>query len=385
MSEIKKDSTMGHIPITHPYMPPEELFLSYARRLWETRWLTHGGPLVREFQEKLCEKLEVPHTVVFSNGHMALDCAMKALGLHDGEAITTPYTYISTANALAMNGLRPVFCDVKASDGTLDETKIEALITERTKVIVPVHVYGFPCNYRAIEDIARRHGLKVVYDAAHAFGMKVDGRGIGTLGDASMFSFHATKVFHSAEGGAVTFNDPALESRLVEAKNFGMTGPEQADSISFNAKMTDLHAAMGLANLHIVDMQIEKRRELIEHYLAALSDMDEIELFHWDKPNVTYNYAYFPICVRKGARVGRDDLAERMQRDYDIQVRKYFYPLLSDLHCYSQWNDSADTSVAKDLSDRVLTLPLFVELTHEQVDYICEAIHRIMSGGETGV
>lgn len=367
------------IPITRPYMPAQEAFMAFAQSLWDTRWLTHGGPLVRELQHRLCETLAVPYVTVFSNGHMALDCAFKALGLRDGEAITTPFTYISTVNACAMNGLKPVFCDIKPSDCTMDEAKIEALITEKTKVIVPVHVYGFPCNHQAIQRIADKHGLKVVYDAAHAFGVKVKGVGIGNLGDAAMFSFHATKVFHTVEGGAVAYKDASLAAPLDEAKNFGMVSAEEAESISFNAKMTELHAAMGLANLQILQEQIQKRRQLIEGYLDRLAQVEELELYRWDDPDVSYNYAYFPICVKPGAKVDRDGLAQVLQDRYQVQTRKYFHPLVSRYHSYQRYVPGGATPVALDISGRVLTLPLFVDLTLEQVDYICAAIRTIFA------
>ena len=371
---------MGEIKysVSKPYMPDKDAFMRHAEKIWENRWLTHGGPLTEEFQGALCKKLKVPHTVVFANGHLALDCALKALDLHDGEAITTPFTYLSTSNALSMNGLKPVFCDIKPSDCTIDETKIEPLITERTKVIVPVHVYGFPCNHKAIQDIADRHNLKVIYDAAHVFGVEVDGQGIGCLGNASMFSFHATKVFHTVEGGAVSFNDPALKTKLVSAKNFGFIAAEEADSISLNAKMTELHAAMGLANLEIIDEQIIRRRQLVEHYLENLSDVDDLELFHWNNPSVKYNYAYFPIRVKHSSPTARDELVSRLQQEFGIQARRYFFPLISDLACYRAEHNSSDTPVAKDISDRVVTLPLYVDLTFDQIDFICGAIRTIL-------
>lgn len=365
------------IPITRPFMPDAERVMAYAQSLWDTRWLTHGGPLTQQLETKLKERLAVNDLVVFANGHLALDSVMKALGICDGEAITTPFTYISTSHALSMNGLKPIYCDIKESDCTLDETKIEALITPKTKVIVPVHVYGFPCDTEAIQRVADRYGLKVVYDAAHVFGVKVNGKGIGSFGDAAMFSFHATKVFHTVEGGAVAFHDETLRPRLISAKNFGMTDAEQADSISFNAKMTEMHAAVGLANLEILDAQIQKRRELIDHYLRRLSKVDGLRLFSWEKPGVDYNYAYFPLVVEAGFGKSRDELAEALEREYRVLTRKYFYPLLSDLNCYRDEHNSADTPVAKRLSDAVLTLPLFVDLTHEQVDYICDAIAAI--------
>lgn len=367
------------IPITRPYMPKKDDFLRCADSLWQTRWLTHNGPLVEELQNKLSERLQVGNCIVFANGHLALDCAMKALGLHDGEAITTPFTYLSTSHALAMNGLKPVFCDIKSSDCTIDEEKIEELITEKTKVIVPVHVYGFPCNYNRIQEIADKHGLKVVYDAAHAFGVTVDGLGIGTLGDASMFSFQATKVFHTVEGGAIAYSDSNLTDKLIAAKNFGMVSAEQADSVSFNAKMPEMNAAMGLANLKIVDWQMNQRKKLIERYLQRLANIRGIQLFSWDKPNIVYNYAYFPLLFDEQILgINRDEIAERLQNDYNVLVRKYFYPLLSDLNCYKNQCSSKDTPNAQKIANQVLTLPLFVELSIEQVDYICDAVLEIL-------
>lgn len=278
-----------------------------------------------------------------------------------------------------MNNLKPIFCDIKENDCTIDEDKIEALITEKTKVIVPVHVYGFPCNVSRIQEIADRHGLKVVYDAAHVFGVSVYGRGIGTFGDASMFSFHATKVFHTVEGGAVTFGNPSLKKKLISAKNFGMVDAEEADSISFNAKMTEICAAMGLANLDILDNQIEKRKTLIERYLNRLKHVRGVKTFQWGLPDVTYNYAYFPIVFdEEKLKLSRDEIADRLLKDYSIQVRKYFYPLISDLHCYSKDYNSGNTPIAKRISKQVVTLPLYVELENEQVDFICESLENIL-------
>lgn len=370
---------MPDIKIVRPYMPEKEAFMAYAGRLWENRWLTHGGPLVELLQERLKDYLQTPGLVVFANGHLALDCAFKALDLREGEAITTPFTYLSTSHAISMNGMKPVFCDIKENDCTIDEEKIEALITEKTRAIVPVHVYGFPCNDKKIREIADRHHLKVVYDAAHAFGMRVGGRGIATLGDAAMFSFHAAKVFHTVEGGAVAFGSPALEAKLVSAKNFGMTGAEEAESVSLNAKMTELHAAMGLANLDVLDWQFERRRALVERYRRNLEGIAGLRLFRWDQPDVAYNYAYFPLLFDSEVLgTGRDEVAERLMTEYRVQARKYFYPLLSDLRCYRAEHDSADTPVAKRISAQVLTLPLFAELTDEQTDYICDAIRTII-------
>ncbi|MBO7048730.1 MAG: DegT/DnrJ/EryC1/StrS family aminotransferase [Spirochaetia bacterium] len=369
------------IPIMKPYLPPKEAFMKYADSIWETRHLTHGGPLVKKFSNLLSEYLKVAHTVVFANGHLALDCALKALGIKDGEAITTPYTYISTSNALSMNGLKPVYCDIKEEDCSIDENKIEALITEKTKVIVPVHVYGFPCKYKKIQEIADKYNLKVVYDAAHAFGVEVEGRGIGSLGNASMFSFHATKVFHTVEGGAVTTEDDSLEEKLIAAKNFGMINADDATTISFNAKMTEIHAAMGLANLEIVDWEILQRKQIIERYIENLKNINGIRLFHWDKKDVKYNYSYFPIILEeKVLDKNRDFIAEILATKYNIFTRRYFYPILSDMSCYKKTHNSNQTPIAKHISDQVLMMPLFVEMTPSQIDYVCDAIKEILNG-----
>lgn len=371
--------TDKEIPVTRPYMPPLKEYEANIASIWETRWLTHGGPLVRELEKKISKRLEVNDAVAFSNGHIALDCALRILKLK-GEVITTPFTYLSTVNAIAMNGLTPVFCDIK-EDCTLDETKLESLINENTCAIVPVHVYGFPCNYKEIERIARKHSLKVIYDAAHVFNVKIDGKGIATLGDMSMFSFHATKVFHTVEGGAICFNDLHYRDLLVSAKNFGMVGPEEAETIGLNGKMTETNAAMGLTNLNSIDWQIEQRKQLVLHYLERLKEVEGIKLFSWDHKNIEYNYAYFPIIFDDAIlTITRDEIAAALEQRYRVKARRYFYPLVSDLKSYKEKYNSADTPNAKHISDNVLTLPLFVELTHDEVDYICDALQEILTG-----
>lgn len=374
---MKKSETL--IPVTRTYMPELDSYMGIVSRVWETCHLTNRGPLVQQLEGELLEKLKVSHVVSFANGHLALDCVMRVLGLGSGEVITTPYTFVSTTNAIEMNGMKPVFCDVKDSDYTMDEDKIEALITPETKAIMPVHVYGFPCNHARIQEIADKHGLKVIYDAAHVFGVEVDGKGIGTLGDASMFSLHATKVFNCVEGGLITFRSEDLHAKLCSAQNFGLIGQDEVEQASLNAKMSEFHAAMGLANLRILDEQVIKRKELVEHYRSRLAEVDEIEVRGWDRQGVKYNYAYFPVCVKKDAPVSRDELAARLLSDYNIQVRKYFYPLTCDFRQYREKYGEADTPIARDFASRVMTLPLYVSLTHEQVDYICDAIREIFA------
>lgn len=358
------------ILVTRPSLPDIAAYTVRLQTVWDDRWLTNGGPLVQELEDKLRARLGVENAVVYTNGHLALDCALRSLRL-SGEVITTPFTFLSTVNAIAMNGLTPVFCDIKESDCTLDEDKLEGLVTDRTCAIVPVHVYGFPCNHEAIQAVADRYGLKVVYDAAHAFGVSVGGCGVGTFGDISMYSFHATKVFHTVEGGAVTFGDGSLRGELMSRKNFGMETQEQCRVPGLNAKMTEFHAAMGLCNLELFPRQVEKRRAVVEQYLAGLRGVPGLRLFSWAREDVTYNYAYFPVLSEK-----RDALLQRLAEDYNVFGRKYFYPAVNELSCYC--GEKGETPVAHRIAQQAFCLPLYADLTTEEVDYICDAIRKIM-------
>ena len=374
------------ILVTHPYMPPKETVMKYLDSLWKTRWLTNNGPLVQELENKLKDKLNVDDIVVFANGHLALDSAFRVYGFKEGsEVITTPYTFVSTVNAIEMNGLKPVFCDIKESDCTIDENKIEELITEKTVAICPVHVYGFPCNTEKIEEIAKRHNLKVIYDSAHAFGVRLNGKGIASFGDMSMFSMHATKVFHTVEGGAVAFSQKDLREKLKMQKNFGLKDKEDAHIAAFNAKMSDMHAAVGLANLESFESQVNKRKELVYRYIRNIEKINggcknsKITLFDFNRENVDYNYAYFPVLINNELGVSRDVMAERLWIEKNINARKYFSPLISDMTYYKNKYGEVNTPIAKDISKRVLTLPLYYELSLEEVDYITESIEEISS------
>lgn len=372
------------ILVTHPYMPPKETVMKYLDSLWETRWLTNNGPLVQKLESSLKDKLSAEDIVVFANGHLALDSAFRIYGFENGsEVITTPYTFVSTVNAIEMNGLKPVFCDIKESDCTIDEDKIEQLITDKTVAICPVHVYGFPCNTEKIEGIAKRHNLKVIYDSAHAFGVRLNGRGIASYGDMSMFSMHATKVFHTVEGGAVAFSQKNLRDKLAMQKNFGLKEKEDAQAAALNAKMSDMHAAVGLANLESFDVQVNKRKELVSRYIENIEKINgkcknsKITLFDFNRENVEYNYAYFPVLINDGLGVSRDRLAERLWTEKSINARKYFSPLISDMTFYKNKYGTGNTPVAKDISERILTLPLYYELKLDEVDYITDSIKEI--------
>lgn len=359
--------------VVKPSMPPYEEYCEEIRSLWDSGILTHSGPKHEKLREELKSYLGVNNICLFTNGHMALEIVLEAMGL-TGEVITTPFTFASTTQAIVRNGLTPVFCDIEPETLTMDASKIEALITERTTAILPVHVYGNICRYRAIQDIADRHGLKVIYDAAHAFGEVVDGIPVGNLGDASMFSFHATKVFHTVEGGGVAFRDAALEPIMCQIRQFGQFGKEDAVRIGTNAKMTEMHAAMGLCNLRHVDGEIAKRKRLVEHYRQRLCGVPGLRLYLAENENVKGNYAYFPVYF-DAAILGfdRDDVLQRLAAD-DIYARRYFFPLTSDFTCNRGRFPSGDTPVARHIAENILTLPLYADLALEDVDRICDII-----------
>lgn len=358
------------IQVTRSSMPEFEEYIEEIKELWESKWLTNNGVKHQKLEFSLVDYLKVDNLTLFTNGHLALEIILDSLKL-SGEVITTPFTFASTTHAIVRNGLKPVFCDISSDDYTMDVEKIESLITDKTSAIVPVHVYGNVCDVEAIDKIAKKHKLKVIYDAAHTFGVTVNGQGIGTFGDASMFSFHATKVFNTIEGGAVTYRDPLLGQKLNELKNFGISGPESVKYVGSNAKMNEFQAAMGICNLRHVDNEIAKRRKVSERYFSNLSEIKGIKL-SLEQEGVKSNYAYFPV-VFDGYRKSRDEVFEQLQNE-DIIARKYFYPLVNEFECYRDQHDLNDTPVAKHIADRVLTLPLYADLSLEDVDRICEII-----------
>lgn len=361
-----------NILVTRSSMPEFEEYIEEIRELWDTRWLTNMGTKHKLLESQLLNYLNVRNITLFTNGHLALEYIIAAFNLK-GEVITTPFTFASTTHAIVRNGLKPVFCDINPYDYTIDVEKIESLITEKTSAIIPVHVYGNVCDIEAIDRIAKKHNLKVIYDAAHTFGVTVNGQGIGTFGDASMFSFHATKVFNTIEGGAVTYNDSSIKQVLNDLKNFGITGPETVEYVGGNAKMNEFQAAMGICNLRHVDDEIEKRRKVVERYTANLSEIQGLKLSP-KQEGIKSNYAYFPV-VFDGYRKSRDEVFEQLQNE-DIIARKYFYPLVNEFDCYKDQHDVNDTPVAKYIADRVLTLPLYADLSLEDVDRICKIIKR---------
>lgn len=364
------------IQVTKPFLPPYNEYIEKIKTIWDTNWLTNNGPLHRELEEKIAKYLKAPNSTLFTNGHLALDIAIKALVL-TGEVITTPFTFASTTHAIVANGLTPVFCDVKMDDFTIDTDKIEELITDKTSAIIPVHVFGYPCNVEAIENIAKKYNLKTIYDAAHVFGVEIDGVGIGNFGDISMFSLHATKVYNSIEGGVLTYRDKELTSRLNMYKNFGIVGQEEVEVVGLNAKMSEFQGAMGLVNLKYINGEIAKRKKVAEGYRDRLRKVKGIS-FMEDKENINHNYAYFPIIVHeKITGIHRDELYIKL-KEYNIFTRKYFYPLTTDFPCYKGKYKDSDLINARYLSERVLTLPIYGDLKEEDVDRIVSAIKEIV-------
>ncbi len=358
------------IMVVKSSMPPYEEFVEEIKDLWESRHLTHQGPKYNQLEKNLKEYLSAEEISLFANGHLALELAINALGL-TGEVITTPYTFASTTQAIVRNGLTPVFCDINEDDYTIDVSKIESLITEKTSAIIPVHVYGNVCNVYEIEKIAKKHNLKVIYDAAHVFGVKLNDTPIGNFGDMTMFSFHATKVFHTVEGGGLVFKNPEYKTRLAQLRQFGMQGQESVPIVGTNAKMTEMHAAMGLCNLRHIDEEIAKRKKAAERYFERLGGVQGIKLCY-PKQNVKANYAYFPV-VFEGYKYNRDEVSEKLANE-NIFARKYFYPLTSDFKAYQGMFEIQQTPIARKIANSVLTLPLYADLTVEEVDEICDII-----------
>lgn len=358
------------INVTRSYLPDKEEYLAELASVFESRWLTNMGEKHNKLQNALEAYLGVERVRLFTNGHMALEAGMRALGM-TGEVITTPFTFASTTHAIQRAGCTPVFADIDPDTCTLDPTKIEALITEKTSAIVPVHVYGTLADTEAIEAIASKHGLKVFYDAAHAFGVKKDGVGVANFGNASMFSFHATKVFHTVEGGAVAFNDSSLEKPLELERDFGIVDADTIDTVGSNGKMSEFHAAMGLCNLRLVDAEIAKRRHVVERYRSHLENAAGIRLLKPQK-GVTSNYAYFPV-IFDGYRMNRDEIAAKLIAN-GINPRKYFYPLTNSFACYRDCVGASNTPVAANIASRVLTLPLYGDLCDEDIDRIAGLI-----------
>ena len=363
-----------NIQVTRASMPDYEEYCQEIKKLWDSHWLTNMGEEHKKLQEKLEEYLNCPHVVLYTNGHLALENIIAAMEFpKGGEVITTPFTFASTTHAIVRNGLIPVFCDIREDNYTINADKIEELISDKTVAIIPVHVYGNLCDVEKIERIAKEHNIKVIYDAAHAFGVKYKGVSSANFGDASMFSFHATKVFNTIEGGAVCFQDDAFVETMNDMKNFGIRGPERVVFVGGNAKMSEFQAAMGICNLRHLDREIKKRKIAVERYRTHLDGVKGLKLIAI-QDEVESNYAYFPV-VFEGFGATRDEVFEVLGQN-GIRARKYFYPITNSFECYANLSTAGTerTPVATYIADRVLTLPLYADLALEDVDRVCEII-----------
>lgn len=363
---------MNKILVTRSSMPGLQEYMEEISSLWDSHWLTNMGPKHKQLQSELCKYLGVENIDLLTNGHMAIELTLQAMNLQ-GEVITTSFTFASTTHAIVRNGLQPVFCDINPVTYTMDVGKLESLITDRTCAILPVHIYGNICNVEEIGRIARKYELKVIYDACHTFGETYKGKGIGSFGDASCFSFHATKPFNTIEGGAVCFRDQRLGEALKDLKNFGIHGPEEVSAVGANAKMNEFCAAMGLCNLRHIDSEIEKRRKVVERYRSHLEGVEGLRL-NAEDPNVRYNYAYFPVVVEeKIFGSSRAEIIDALA-EQGIGAGKYFYPLTNTFSAFHGKYNVLETPVALHVSKRVLTLPLYADLALEDVDRICGII-----------
>ena len=360
------------INVTRSALPSFEEYCEEIRPIWDSRWLTNMGEKHQALEKALQTYLGVRNVSLLTNGHLALENILESFELH-GEIITSPFTFASTTHAIVRCGCTPVFCDIDPVSYTIDPNKIEALITDKTVAILPIHVYGNLCDTDALSMIAKKHGLRLIYDAAHSFGVKKNGVSSACFGDASMFSFHATKVFHTIEGGALCYSDDSLRRKISDLKNFGIHGPEDVPFVGGNAKMNEFCAAMGLCELRHLDEWIAQRKEVVEHYRARLEGVEGLKL-NAPQPGVESNYAYFPV-VFDGYKYNRDEVFERLGAQ-NIVARKYFFPITNSFECYRgrPGFDPELTPVAKYMGDRVLTLPLYPELAHEDVDRICDII-----------
>lgn len=362
---------MDNINVTRSSLPNFEDYVSEIASIWSNHWLTNMGEKHDELETQLKDFLSCKNIVLFTNGHLALEAMLRVYGIK-GEVITSPYTFASTTHAITRVGAKPVFCDVKPSDLTLDESKVEALITEHTEAIMPIHVYGNICNNDALQKIAQKHNLKLLYDGAHSFAESKDGVNTANMGDATMFSFHATKVFHTIEGGAICFKDDTMREKLLLEKNFGIPNAEEVLYPGGNAKMNEFQAAMGICNLAIIHETITKRRALAEHYYQALENTN-VQIFI-PQANVVSNYGYMPVLFSDEAM---RDKVYRHLAEKDIYARKYFYPICNEFSCYE--NTSAQTPIALSASRRVLCLPLYPDLSMLDADRVISTIKECVN------
>ena len=362
------------ITVTSPLLPSLDDFMPYLQDIWNRKWLTNNGHYHQELEKALCEYLKVPYISLFTNGTLPLITALQALRI-TGEVITTPYSFVATTHSLWWNGIKPVFVDIDPVTGNLDPDKIEAAITPRTTAIMPVHVYGQPCDTKRIQEIADKYGLKVIYDAAHAFGVEVNGESILNAGDMSTLSFHATKVYNTIEGGALVMHDEATKKRIDYLKNFGFANETTVVAPGINSKMDEVRSAYGLLNLKQVDAAIEARHKVADRYRAALRNVSGIRVME-DVPGVRHNYSYFPIFIdAEKYGMTRDELYFKMKEN-NVLGRRYFYPLISEFSTYRGLESAKpeNLSVAARLADSVICLPMYHNLDEIEVERILDVI-----------
>jgi dTDP-4-amino-4,6-dideoxygalactose transaminase len=378
MDIIMIESFDKPIYVTQPFLPGLDEFCEGLREIWDNRWLTNNGPILQRYTKKIIEYFDTDNVCLFNNGTLALQIGLQGMGI-TGEVITTPFTFVATTHALYWNKIHPVFVDIEPEYYTLDPEKVEAAITPWTTAILAVHVYGHPCQLEKLADIARRHNLKLIYDAAHAFGVTVNGRSIAHYGDLSMFSFHATKLYHSIEGGLLTFNDPGLKQGFDYLKNFGFKNETEVVMPGTNAKMNEFQALMGEMVLKHIPEIMATRRDIYYRYRECLHDIPGIKLPPLLPDRTTYNYAYMPIEVEE-ERFGlsRDGLYEELKK-YNVFARRYFYPLLNDFACYQSVSITDPLIAARKAAKQIMTLPIYSALKEEEIEIICQIIANIHS------
>jgi dTDP-4-amino-4,6-dideoxygalactose transaminase len=358
------------IPVTRPFLPPQEEYNKYLQGIWKRQWLTNMGPLASDLEMKLKEHLAVNHLLFVTNGTIGLQMAIKALDLK-GEVITTPFSFVATTSSIVWEGCKPVYVDIDRDSLNIDASKIEGAITENTSAILATHVYGNPCDVIAIERIAKKHNLKVIYDGAHAFGVKLNGKSIFDYGDISVCSLHATKLYHAIEGGIIMTKDPVLLKKIVYMRNFGFNGPEAFAELGLNGKNSEFHAAMGLVNLGHINEIHDNRKRITERYDEKLKGFKGIKPLCHDDGSL--NYAYYPLVVESEELLHN---CMELLKANEIFVRRYFYPSLSKVLPYV---DGVEMPVTEDIAKRVMCLPLFHDLTLEEVDLICRLLLRIQN------
>ena len=379
MSSLKKIAPFNHpIYVTRPFLPALVDFKNALKEIWDNCWLTNNGPVLKRFTKELSNYFQTNNVCLFTNGTLALQIGLQGMGI-SGEVITTPFSFVATTHALFWNKIRPVFIDIEPDFYTLDPEKVEAAITPWTTAILAVHVFGHPCKLNILADIARRHNLKLIYDAAHAFGINIGNKSIAHFGDMSMFSFHSTKLFHSIEGGMLTFQDPGFKDIFDYLKNFGFENETEVVMPGTNAKMNEFQATMGSILLGHVNEIILKRKQITDLYRKNLSCVNGICLRPNFAKDVSYNYAYFPIEVEEKEFGVSRDMLYKMLKEYNIYSRRYFYPLICDYSCYKSISIKDPLTVSRKVAENILTLPIYFDLDLSDVQKICDIIAEIGS------